>query len=196
MNLQAILPELFLECADGHWPCWLFNRGKLGRLGSEAFDSAEIFRLVRRDPNQAARSERTMKRAKEVCRYNSARSMAPLRPWIGKHQMKYRHGTGREQLRNGIRNFAAQDARMADAAVFDLPAGASHSADQPFHSKKISLWIRRGGGGEKGAIAAAKIDLQRRVAAEDVFENQRRKIVRRKDLRRICYRGRSNGHTE
>ena len=85
VNLQAILPKSFFECADCDRPCFFLNCGKLRRFGSEALDSAEIFYFIRRDPNHTTRSERPMKRGKKVCRYNSARSMAPLRPRIGKH---------------------------------------------------------------------------------------------------------------
>ena len=110
--------------------------------------------------------------------------------------MKYPHGIGREQMRYRIRNLEPQEAHIADPAAFYLPASASHSSGQPLYSQKISLRIRSRRRGEKRAIAATKIDLQRRLAAEDVLENKRGAIIRRKDFRRIRYRGRSDGHVE
>ena len=122
--------------------------------------------------------------------------MAPLRPWIGKHQMKDCNRTGWQQLRNRIRNVATQDTGVAQTAEVDPAASASDSPGQPLDSKKISGRIRRGHGREKQTVAASKIDLERRVTPVDCLQIERREMIRANDFRLVSYRGGDCGHTE
>ena len=131
MNLQAIVSESLFKRAQGNRHLLLLNHDKLRRSGGQTLDLSEIFRFVRRDPNQTAVNERTSQKDKEAFRHNSARSMTPLRPWIRKHQIEYLYGFCWQHLANRIGNFATQNARIAYAAEVDFAARASHS---PRHS--------------------------------------------------------------
>src|SRR5919106_4896825 len=101
--------------------------------------------------------------------------------------MKYRDGSLRKQVANGVRNLDLQDARVGEVIAFDLAAGASHAPRHALNSEKVSGRVRRGGRREKQSIAAAKIDLKRPSVAVDGLEIQRRKIIRRDDFGSCCY---------
>ena len=196
VNLQAILPETLFECARSSRALWFSNRDEVGRRGSDALNQPKVFSFIGRDSDDPAWRKRMRQGDKELFRYNTAGGMAPLRPRIGKHQMKDGNRTGRQELSNRIGNVATQDPGVAQTAQFDLAAGASHSPDHPLNPKKISCRIRRSQGGEKQAVAAPEINLERCVAPVDILQIERREIIRTNDFRLVCYPGRDCGHTE
>lgn len=110
--------------------------------------------------------------------------------------MKYRHGSRREQVPNGVRNLDLQNADIGETTDFDLAARTPHASWHALNSEKVSGWIRRGGRREKQSIAAPQINLQRRPVAVDALEIQWRKIIRRDDFRLNCYGGWGAGHVE
>ena len=128
MNLQAVFPKTLFERARGSRDFWFSNGDKVRRGGSHALDLPEVSRFIGRDPDHAARRKRTRERRKKLFRDKTARGMAPLRPRIGKHQMKDCDGTGRQQLGNRIRKVATQDARVAQTTKCDLGARAANSS--------------------------------------------------------------------
>jgi len=142
VNFQAILPESLFKCAQSNRSPWLMNRNKGRRPGGQTLNFAKIFRFIGRDLNQAPRNERTSERGEKAFRYNSARGMAPLRPRIGKHEIKCLHRFCGQHPANRIGNFATQNARVIYAAEFDFAASASHSSGHPLNPKEVSRRIR------------------------------------------------------
>ena len=71
-------------------------------------------------------------------------------------------------------NIAAQDAGVGQLADHNFAAGTSGSSEQTLDPKKIVSGVRRRGCGQKRAIAATKINLQRRGPSEKFVQIQGR----------------------
>lgn len=128
-----------------------------------------------------------MNRREKIPGKETARRMAPFRPGIGKHEMKNRDRTRGQQVINGIRNFEPHNTRIRKAGALELATSAPHPSNEPFDSQEISRCVLRRDGGEKRAVSAPEIDLERRAAAVDRFEIERRKTIGRDELRLACY---------
>ena len=195
VNRPAFPLKLFFKRAQCNCRFPLPNHDKLRRSSRQALDLSEIFGFICRDPNEPSLRQGTREKNEEAFGQNSARGMAPLRPGIGKHQMKRRDGIREQQFTHSVRDFALEDARVGHRLVFDLAGRASHSSRQSFHPQKISRGIRHCGCSEKGAVTTTKIDLKWSATTVDRLEVQRREIIRRDNFR-MSYDAGSSGHTE
>lgn len=146
-----------------------------------------ILGFIRRDSHGPVRGQRTVERGKKVFAHQTAWCMAAFRPWIGKHKMKRRDGTLREQPLDGVGDLELQDARILQRVVLDFPTGAADSTKQTLNAEEISVGIFAGKGREKSAVAAAEIDFDRRLAAVDFLEIERRETIGRDEFHLACY---------
>ena len=94
--------------------------------------------------------------------------MTAFWPWIWKQEIKCFHRPGRQQITHGIRIFHAQKTHIANHRGF--ARGTADSTKQPLDSEKISLRHAFRQRANERAIAAAKIDMQRRDPAEDFLQ--------------------------
>ncbi|MEY2481787.1 MAG: hypothetical protein QOK24_315 [Verrucomicrobiota bacterium] len=126
--------------------------------------------------------------SEKTFRNNSASGMPALWPRIGKHQVKDINGSRRKERMNCAGNIAAQDAGVGQLAHHDFATGTSGSSEQTLDPKEIVSGIRRRGGGQKRAIAATKINLQRRGPTKQFVQIQRRQRITQHDFRLECGR--------
>ncbi len=94
--------------------------------------------------------------------------MPPFWPRIGEQEVKCFHRCGRQQIADSIGNFHSQQAHVADPGR--LARDGADATDQTLDSKKIFLRHTLRQRAKKRAIAAAKIDMERRIAPEEFFE--------------------------
>ena len=74
----------------------------------------------------------------------------------------------RQQIADSIGNFHSQHAHIADRG--GLARGGADPTDQPLDSKKIFLRQTLRQRAKKRAVAAAKIDMERRIAPKEFLE--------------------------
>src|SRR4029434_5372971 len=94
--------------------------------------------------------------------------MTAFWPWIGEQEIKCFHRPGRQQIMHRIRIFHAQQTHIANHR--GCSRGAADSTRQTLDSEKISLRQALCQRANERAVAAAKIDVQRRVASEDFLQ--------------------------
>jgi hypothetical protein len=195
MNLQALFPESSFE-VGGKIDRRSVRDGFEERRSREEFsDLPEVFGVVGSDTRHSVRDQSAMKRNEKVAANEAAAGVASFRPGIGKEEIKHSYGLGRHQLLDRVRNLEAQDARIAETIPLNLSTRAPDSASEPFDPEKIVLWILHRQRRQEGAVAAAEIDFQRRVATEDGRQVERSETIRRDELDLVVYgNGRIGGH--
>jgi len=176
------LAESLFEGAWGAVRFWIGADRELRRLSGKAFDFPKVIDLIGHDAEQAIRSKRAMNGGEEILGHDPAAPMPAFGPGIGKQQVKQGNRIRRQHLLNCIGGFHPQDPRVAEFALRNFPVRASHSPEETFNSKKVPCRIGRGDFDEKGAVAAPKIDLDRRASAIDGLQIERGKIIRRNDF--------------
>ncbi len=124
--------------------------------------------MIGRDKETSIFNQRIVNCAQEIFGDDPALPMAAFGPWIGKQKIKCFHRLGWQQITHGIRIFHAQQTHIPNRRSFSR--GAADLTKQPLDSEKISLRHALCQRANKRAVAAAKIDLQRRVASEDFFQ--------------------------
>ena len=192
MNQDGVAAEPFFESADSLPRPPIRDRRETGRTGSHALNFREVVALIGRNSNGAAVGERTLEGNQKISCEQPASGMTPLRPRIGKHQMKPGHGTGRQKMANSIGNFAAQDACVAQPVRGDFLAGTPDPSEETLNAEKISFRAGAGCRREKRAIAASEINLQRSPGAEGSLEIEWNEIIRRNNFRCECFGSRSS----
>lgn len=187
MNLHAAECKLLFELT--HRSCRHRIRGdrKPGRLRNETRDLTEIFGVIGRDSHGPASSQGTMERGQKLSADQTARRMAALRPGIGKHKVKRRNGSLRQQPLDGVGNVELQDACIPKLVLFDFPARAAHSASETLNAEEISVEIFAGEGREKGTFTASEINFDGRMSAIDFVEIEGRETIGRDEFHLACY---------
>ncbi len=94
--------------------------------------------------------------------------MAPFWPWVREQEIKCFHGSGRQQIPDHIGTFHPQQAHVADPGGF--ARGTANSTEQTFDSEKILPRYALRKCAKKGAVTAAKVDVQRRSTSEDFLQ--------------------------
>ena len=94
--------------------------------------------------------------------------MTAFWPRIGEQEIKCFHRPGRQQITHRIRIFHAQQTHIANRRGFSR--GTADSTKQPLDSEKILLRQAFCQCAKKRAVAAAKVDVQRRVTSEDFLQ--------------------------
>lgn len=143
MNLYRVPVKPPFEGADGIQFPSIRDRYDAFRGRGYTFHFRKIIALIGRDPNCAARSERSFQGSKKSFREEPASGMAALRPGIGKHQVKRGDRSRGEKMTNRVGNLATQDAGVREAVRSDFVARGPHPPDETLHSKKIPLPVRR-----------------------------------------------------
>lgn len=170
---------------EGAWGAMRFQIGahdELRRLSGEAFDFPKVIDLIGHDAEQAVPSKRAMNGDEEILGDDATAPMPAFGPGIGKQQMKQGDRIRRQHLLNCIGGFHPQDTRIGEFALDNFPMRAAHSPEETFNSKKVPCRIGRGDFYEEGAVAAPKIDLERRVSVINGLQIELRKIIRRNDF--------------
>ena len=94
--------------------------------------------------------------------------MTAFWPWIGKQEIKCFHRPGRQQITHRIRIFDAQQTHISNHRGFSR--STTDSTKQPLDSEKILLRQAFCQRANERAVAAAKIDVERCVTAEDFLQ--------------------------
>ena len=88
--------------------------------------------------------------------------------------MKHFHRLLGQQMPDGVGAFDPQHSHIVDLVRF--AAGFLNAMEQAFKPQKILRRILFGHSKEKSAVTAAKVNMQRRGAAEDFLQIERREI--------------------
>ena len=128
----------------------------------------KIVNAISRDVERSTANQSLTNRTQKTFVNDSALPMPPFWPRIGEQEVKCFHRCGRQQIADSIGNFHSQQAYVADLA--GSARGGADPASQALNSEKILFGHPLGQRAKKRAVAAAKIDMQRRIAAEEFFE--------------------------
>ena len=107
-----------------------FRRNLCQARGPEraATDFVEIRRMIGRDIEDPAWNQSTRHSRQKALTDHASRSVPPLRPWIGKHQVKSRDGSRRQQLSNHIRDLESEGPSILQASLLELARSTSDAA--------------------------------------------------------------------
>jgi len=130
----------------------------------------KIFGVISGDVKQTARCERQVHRADEFRSDGAPAMMSPLRPRVWKQQVHGRYLVSRNQTRHGVNEINAENARVRQTEPRDSAANRISAPGETFDAEKIPLWILSRQHGQKSTVAAAAIDLDGRIPAEDFAE--------------------------
>ena len=134
----------------------------------DLFYFCKIVNAISGDVERSTANQRLINRTQKTLASNSTLPMPPFWPRIGEQEVKCFHRCGRQQIADSIGNFHSQQAH-----VVDLGGSARDGADptdQTLDSKKIFLRHALGQRAKKRAVAAAQIDMERRIASKEFFE--------------------------
>lgn len=110
--------------------------------------------------------------------------MAPFRPRIGKQHVKRGDRPRREQIRDRVRDIDQQHACVLKVALRDFTACRTNAPDETFDPEKIVSGGLLCESSEVRAVAAANVDLERRLSREQFAQVKRREVVARNELDR------------
>jgi hypothetical protein len=142
------------------------NFDQVRRSQSMPPDFGEVGRMVGRYVKNTVLNESAAHRGQKAAVDQTPRCVSPLRPWIGKHQMENGDGISRQHFGNRIRNLESENSCIRQAALFELPTGASDPSQLPFDSEKVPSRIGSGDGREEGSFAATQINFEGSGPAE------------------------------
>ena len=173
MNRRALLLKLSLKFRE--WKIDIVNSDrrreqridnhKLGIGSHESLNLIKVIELISRDSDQSLRRKRTVDGAKKFRGHHSPPLMSPFWPRIGEQKMKNLHGLFGQQITDGVGSFYPNHTHVVDPR--GLATGAANATEQTLDAEEILFRHPLGQSTEERPITAAKIDLQRRGAAED-----------------------------
>jgi hypothetical protein len=108
-------------------------------------DFAEVLLMIGLDPELSTVNQTATNRIKKLAINDPARLMSPLRPGVGKVQVKAPNCVSRQHVPDGIVDFRPQNAKVrepgSDASATSFP----NSSQKTFDTEKISLgkFLRR-----------------------------------------------------
>lgn len=178
MNLNCLFPESFLESADSRRRPLILHHDELWCLRRDALDLAEVFGLVCGNTKRAIWSEHAVNREEKIFGDHATSRMTPLRPGVGKHQMKHSHRFWRQKARDHISNFEPKYPGIGQAGMPNPITRVTNPTQKPFDSQKIPSWILPRHGCQISAIAAAQVHLNWSRAGKNRGEFQGLKVVR------------------
>lgn len=187
MNLHSVGRKSLFEFTHRSCRHRIRDDRKKGRRRNETRDLTVILGFIRRDSHGSVRGQRTVERGKKDFAHQTTRRMAAFRPWIGKHKMKRRDGALWEKPLDGVSDLEPKNARILQPAVLDFPTGAADSTKQTLNAEEIPFGIFAGKGREERTVTAAEIDFDRRLAAVDFLEIERRETIGRDEFHLACY---------
>ena len=150
--------------------------------------------MIGRDIEKPTWNQSTRHSRQKAITDHTSRSVPPLRPWVGKHQVKSRDGSRRQQLSNHIRDLESEGPSILQASLLELARSTSDSSRLPFDSNKIPSGIGSSDSGEKRTLPATEIDLERSGSTEERAELERSKAIRRDEFCLTCYGDRMGRH--
>lgn len=189
MNRHSRVHESLLELAWRRQKRRVVDHRKVRQLRNQPDDLPVIVRFVRGNSNGAIGSKGAVHGEEEAFGDETARRMAPLRPWIGKHDIKRGDRINRQEPFDRVGNLEAQDAGIRQAGPLDFATRGPNAAEQALDSQEIIVRILCRNLGKEGAVAAAEIDYERAVPAINRGEIQRRETIRRDELDFAWYGG-------
>ena len=134
----------------------------------DLFYSFKIVNAISGDVERSTANQRLINRAQKTFVNDSALPMPPFWPRIREQEVKCFRRCGRQQIADSIGDFHSQQTHVADPGR--LVRGGTDPTEQTLDSKKIFLRHALRQHTKKRAVAAAKIDMQRRIASEEFFE--------------------------
>jgi hypothetical protein len=140
-------------------------------------DLLEVIELIGRNPQDSFIHKRVMNGIEKIVGDDSAPMMPAFGPWVRKQQVECFDGSFRQQIANGIRALDTKNAHIFERGRF--AADLSHAANQLFGTEKVLVRILAGQFTQEGAIATAKIDMQRRGTSKNGEEIERGEIALR-----------------
>jgi hypothetical protein len=173
MNRHGVLLKLSLKFRE--WKIDIVNADrrreqridnrKLGIGSRESLHLIKVIELIGRDAEQALRRKRAMDGAKKFRGHHSPPLMSPFWPRVGEQKMKNLHRLFGQQITDGVGSFHPNHAHVVDPR--GLATGAANATEQTLDAEEILFRHSLGQSREERPITAAKIDMQRRDAAED-----------------------------
>lgn len=98
---------------------------------------------------------------------DTAAFMSPLRPRIGKENVKCGDGLRRQQISHRVARFDEQHADISEPVPSDPVAGGTNATGETFNPEIIVLRILLRERREIRAVAAADVNFQRRFARKN-----------------------------
>ena len=138
---------------------------KLGVRSHESLHLIEVIELIGRDTEQSLRHKRAVDEAKKFRGHHSPPLMPPFWPWVGEQEMKNLHRLFGQQITDGVGSFHPNHSDVVDPCGF--ATGAANATEQTLDAEEILFRHPLGQSREERPITAAKIDVERRGAAED-----------------------------
>ena len=138
---------------------------KLGIGSRESLHLLKVIELIGRDAQHSLGRKRAVDGAKKFRRHHSPPLMPPFWPRVGEQKMKNLHRLFGQQITDGVGSFHPNHAHVVDPCGF--ATGAASATEQTLDAEEILFRHSLGQSREERPITAAKIDVQRRGAAED-----------------------------
>ena len=142
--------------------------GKIRICPADLFYFVKIVNVIGGDAERSAANQGVTNCMQKNIVNDSPAPMPPFWPRIGEQEVKCFHRCGRQQIADSIGHFHSQQTHVADRRR--LARGDADPTEQTLDPEKISFRHSQRQRAKKRAVAAAKIDMQRRIAPEEFFE--------------------------